>query len=274
MHREFFVVSERSTRRKNELRRRVDMKLLKRVLVFVVAVFMVMCLASVVTAQKKSSTAQRKASTARKRAADASRHSKAAAEVLRKVMSVPEHEIPRDLLESAEAVAVCPGVLKAAFIVGGRNGDCVISRRTVKRQWGAPAFYNMTGGSIGAQIGGSKTDYVLLFMNPDALKGLMGDKFEIGGEAEATAGPVGRAAGASTNARLSAGILTYARSKGAFLGVALKGVAITPDNDLNEAFYGKKAAELITGQEDTTVPSQVRDLPLALARYSVRLPNR
>jgi lipid-binding SYLF domain-containing protein len=132
----------------------------------------------------------------------------------------------------------------------------------------------MTGGSIGAQIGGSKTDYVLLFMNPDALKGLMGDKFEIGGEAEATAGPVGRAAAASTNARLNAGILSYARSKGAFLGVSLKGVAITPDNDLNEAFYGKKASELATGQEDSPVPTQVRDLPLALSRYSVRLPNR
>jgi lipid-binding SYLF domain-containing protein len=189
-------------------------------------------------------------------------------------MSVPEHEIPRDLLEGAEAVAICPGVLKAAFIVGGRKGDCVISRRTLKRQWGTPIFYNLAGGSIGAQIGGSKTDYVLLFMNPEALKGLMGDKFEMGGEAEATAGPVGRAAGASTNARLSAGILTYARSKGVFLGVALKGVAITPDNDLNEAFYGKKAADLVTGQEDSPVPSQVRALPLALARYSVRLPNR
>lgn len=208
-----------------------------------------------------------------KRAADASRHSQGAAEVLRKVMSVPEKEIPRDLLEGAEAVAVCPGVLKAAFIVGGRKGDCVISRRTLKRQWGAPVFYNLTGGSIGAQIGGAKTDYVLLFMNADALKGLMEDKFEIGGEAEATAGPVGRAAGVSTNPRLSAGILTYSRSKGVFLGVSLKGVAITPDNDLNEAFYGKKASELIRGQEDTLVPTQVRALPLALARYSVRLPN-
>jgi lipid-binding SYLF domain-containing protein len=209
-----------------------------------------------------------------KRAADAARHSKEAAEVVRTVMSVPDRAIPRELLEGAEAVAVCPGVLKAAFIVGGRKGDCVISRRTVKRQWGAPVFYNMTGGSVGAQIGGSKTDYVLLFMNEEALKGLMGDKFELGGEAEATAGPVGRAAAASTNARLSAGILTYARSKGAFLGVSLKGVAITPDNDLNEAFYGKKAAEMVTGQTDSPVPTQVRALALALARYSVRLPNR
>ena len=222
------------------------------------------CAALPAAAQKKA------AAPARKRTDDASRHSREAAEALRKIMSVPERGIPRDLLEGAEAVAVCPGVLKAAFIVGGRKGDCVISRRTPRRQWGAPVFYNLAGGSVGAQIGGSKTDYVLLFMNDEALKGLMEDKFELGGEAEATAGPVGRTVGAGTNPTLDAGILTYSRSKGAFLGVALKGVAITPDNDLNEAFYGKKATELIAGRDDTPVPTQVRPFPLALNRYSVR----
>jgi lipid-binding SYLF domain-containing protein len=189
---------------------------------------------------------------------------------LRQIMSVPDRSIPRELLEGAEAVAVCPGVLKAAFIIGGRNGDCVISRRTPRRQWGVPVFYNLTGGSFGAQIGGSKTDYVLLFMNPEALKGLMEDKFEVGGEAEAAAGPVGRALGASTNATLDAGILTYSRSKGLFAGLSLKGVAITPDNDLNEAFYGRKATELLGVRADTPVPSAVRALPLQLSRYSVR----
>jgi lipid-binding SYLF domain-containing protein len=209
---------------------------------------------------------------ATRRAKDAARHAEAAARVLRQVMSVPERAIPRDLLDNAEAVAVCPGVLKAAFIVGGRKGDCVISRRTPKRAWGAPIFYNLAGGSFGAQIGGSKTDYVLLFMNEAALKGLMEDKFEIGGEVEATAGPVGRALGAGTNPTLDAGILTYSRSKGAFLGAAIKGVAITPDNDLNEAFYGKKASVLIATRDDTPVPSAVRAFPLQLNRYSVRLP--
>jgi lipid-binding SYLF domain-containing protein len=246
------------------------MRRVNRSVLMLLAVFAAVCCAFVSAGAQR----RRAAVVQRKRAADATRHSNEAAEVLRKVMSVPEKEIPRDLLESAEAVAVCPGVLKAAFIVGGRKGDCVISRRTLKRQWGAPAFYNLAGASVGAQIGGAKTDYILLFMNPAALGGLMSDKFEIGGEAEATAGPVGRAAGASTNPRLNAGILTYSRSKGAFLGVSLKGVAITPDNDLNEAFYGRKASELLSGQEDTPVPTQVRALPLALARYSVRLPNK
>jgi lipid-binding SYLF domain-containing protein len=210
-----------------------------------------------------------------RRTRDAARHSEEAARVFRQIMSVPERAIPQELLEGAEAVAVCPGVLKAAFIVGGRKGDCVISRRTPpRRQWGAPVFYNLTGGSFGAQIGGSKTDYVLLFMNETALKGLMEDKFELGGEAEAAAGPVGRALGASTNATLDAGILTYSRSRGLFAGLSLKGVAITPDNDLNEAFYGRKATELLEARADATIPSAVRALPLQLSRYSVRPATR
>lgn len=243
------------------------MRLFKRVFLLSLAALALACLAPYASAQKRAAAQKPK------RADDAARHSRAAAEVLRKIMAVPEKEIPRGLLESAEAVAVCPGVLKAALIVGGRTGDCVISRRTLKRQWSSPVFYNLAGGSIGFQAGGAKTDYVLLFMNESALKGLMGDKFEIGGEAEATAGPVGRAAGASTNARLTAGIITYSRSKGLFGGLSLKGVAITPDNDLNEAFYGKKASELIESRADANPPTQVRAFPLELARYSVRLPN-
>ena len=240
------------------------MSLLKRIRVCVLAACACACLCFVPAS----------AQIVRERGADAARHSNDAAAVLNQIMGVADKAIPRELLEGAEAVAVCPGVLKAAFVVGGRKGDCVISRRTQKRQWGAPVFYNLAGGSFGAQIGASKTDYVLLFMNGDALGGLMKDKFEIGGEAEATAGPVGRAAGASTNPRLSAGILTYSRSKGLFAGLSLKGVAITPDNDLNEAFYGKKGSELIASQADTPVPTQVRAFPLALARYSVRQPHR
>ncbi len=236
----------------------------------------VLCAAALLFAACVPARAQQRKSREPKRArvADATRHSNDAASVLRKIMSVPEREIPRDLLEGAEAVAVCPGVYKAAFIVGGRKGDCVISRRTQKRSWGAPVFYNLTGGSVGFQVGGSKTDYILLFMNDEALGGLLKDKFEVGGEAEVSAGPVGRSAGASTTPRLTAGILSYSRSRGAFVGVALKGVAITPDNDLNEAFYGKKATELMTGRDDAPVPAAVRSLPLQLSRYSARAPNR
>ncbi|HVF49435.1 MAG TPA: lipid-binding SYLF domain-containing protein, partial [Pyrinomonadaceae bacterium] len=137
--------------------------------------------------------------------------------------------------------------------------------------WSAPAFFNVGGGSVGVQIGGEKTDFVLLIMNEEGLRGLLEDKFEIGGEAGIAAGPVGRKVGASTNATLDAGILTYSRSKGAFIGAALKGVAITPDNDLNEAFYGKKASDVLApGISASSIPVLVRTFPLALNRYSSR----
>ena len=202
-----------------------------------------------------------------KRANDAARHSNEAAKVLSDVMRVPDKAIPKELIGKAEAVVVCPNVLKAAFIVGGRKGDCIASRRTAKG-WSAPAFFNLGGGDFGAQIGATSTDLVLLIMNEEGLKGLLEDKFEIGGETGVAAGPVGRTASASTNPTLDAGILSYSRSKGLFAGVAVKGVAITPDNDLNKAFYGKKANEVLTS--NTPASSTVRALPLALSRYSVR----
>jgi lipid-binding SYLF domain-containing protein len=201
------------------------------------------------------------------RAKDAARHAQEAARVFGQIMRTPERAIPRELLEKAEAVAVFPGVLKAAFIIGGRKGQGVITRRTANG-WSAPAFYNVSGGSVGFQVGGSKTDFVLLIMNEEGLKGLLEDKFEIGGEASIAAGPVGRTAGASTNATLDAGILTYSRSRGAFIGASLKGVAITPDNDLNESYYGKTASEVLSGGIQT--PTLVRAFPLAVSRYSVR----
>jgi lipid-binding SYLF domain-containing protein len=201
------------------------------------------------------------------RTKDASRHSKRAADAFNSIMRVRDKAIPKELLEDAEAVAVFPGVLQAAFIVGGRKGQGVISRRT-RQGWSAPAFYNLGGGSVGFQAGGSKTDYVLLIMNEDGLKNLLEDKFEIGGEAGVAAGPVGRTLAASTTPTLDAGILSYSRSKGAFVGAALKGVAITPDNDLNRAFYGRDAREVLTSRR--AAPTTVRAFPLAVSRYSVR----
>jgi len=122
------------------------MSLLKRIRVCVLAACACVCLCFVPAS----------AQIVRERGADAARHSNDAAAVLNQIMGVADKAIPRELLEGAEAVAVCPGVLKAAFVVGGRKGDCVISRRTQKRQWGAPVFYNLAGGSFGAQIGASK----------------------------------------------------------------------------------------------------------------------
>ncbi len=214
-----------------------------------------------------SATAQRKS-----RMQDASRHAREAAEVFTQIMNIREKAIPKELLDKSEAIAVFPGVIKAAFVFGGRGGQGLISRR-IRGGWSAPAFFNLSGGSFGAQIGAQKSDYILLIMNDDGLNGLLADKFEIGGEVGVAAGPVGREASASTNATLDAGILSYSRSKGAFVGAALKGAFITPDNDLNEAVYNKKAKEVLTERNPIklgAMPAEVRIFPRTLARYSLR----
>jgi SH3 domain-containing YSC84-like protein 1 len=206
-----------------------------------------------------------------KRMKDAERHASRAAKVFDQVMALRERSIPRELLDRAEAIAVFPGVVKAAFIIGGSGGQGVISRR-VKGGWSAPAFFNLGGGSLGLQIGAQKTDYVLLIMNEEGLKGLMEDKFEMGGEVSVAAGPVGRTAAVTTNATLDAGILSYSRSKGAFIGAALKGGVINPDNNLNEAVYeGRKASEVLEKLKDMSdVPAGLSIFPATLSRYSRR----
>jgi lipid-binding SYLF domain-containing protein len=181
-----------------------------------------------------------------KRADEATRRSKDAATAFNEIMRAPDNAIPKELVDKAQAIAVFPGVVKAAFILGGTEGKGVISRRTANG-WSAPAFFNLGGGSFGAQVGADKTDYVLLIMNESGLNGLLGDKFQIGGEAGVAAGPVGRTASAATDAQLKAAILTYSRSKGLFAGVDLNGTAITPDNNLNEAVYGMKAKDILNG---------------------------
>jgi lipid-binding SYLF domain-containing protein len=204
-----------------------------------------------------------------KEQAEGRKQAEKAAKVFREIMSVPDKAIPRELLENAEAVAVFPDVFKAGVIlVGGRGGRGVISRR-IRGGWSAPAFFKIGGGSFGPQIGASSTDFVLLFMNPGAVKGLLEDKLELGGEVSVAAGPFGRATGASTNATLDAGILTYSRSKGVFVGAELKGVVIDPDDERNEAVYGLAARDLLVGVEvKRPIPSAVRSLTLQLSRYS------
>jgi lipid-binding SYLF domain-containing protein len=205
--------------------------------------------------------------------AEAREQANKAAKVFRQIMSTPERAIPRELIDKAEAVAVFPDVIKAGFLlVGGRGGRGVISRR-IPGGWSAPAFFNLGGGSFGPQLGASSTDFVLLFMNKDAVNGLLEDKFEIGGEGSIAAGPIGRVVGASTDLQLRAGILSYSRSKGLFAGLELKGVVINPDNKDNEAVYGMKARELLTGaglqrNGKPWIPQSVRNFPLQLSRYS------
>lgn len=207
-----------------------------------------------------------------KKARAAAAQSAKAARVFDEIMGTRERSIPRDLLDRAEAVAVFPSVIKAGFIVGGRGGSGVISRR-VAGGWSAPAFFDLGGGSIGLQIGASSTDFVLLFMNANAVDSLLSDQFEIGGEGSAAAGPIGRSASASTDVKLNAQILSYSRSRGAFAGLELKGVVIKPDNEDNLQVYGMNARDILTGADKISLdrmPEGVRVFPLTLARYSTR----
>lgn len=207
-----------------------------------------------------------------KKLAEASREAQKAADAFTEIMNIAEKAIPQGLLDRAEAIAVFPDVIKAGFIIGGRGGHGVISRR-VKGGWSAPAAFDLGGGSVGLQIGAAKTDFVLLFMNDDALGGLLKDKFEIGGEGSATAGPVGRTAAASTDALLKAQIISYSRSKGLFAGLEIKGVVIKPDDDENVAVYALKGKDILSPARTWTMakmPAGVRIFPRTLARYSAR----
>ena len=199
---------------------------------------------------------------------EARKRTDSASEVVKEIMSDADKSIPKELMEKAKAIVVFPGVLKAAFIIGGRGGEGVAVRRTANG-WSAPAFLNMGGGSVGFQIGGEKIDYVLLVMNEGGLQGLLEDKFEIGSEASIAAGPVGRTAAASTNATLDAQILTYSRSQGAFAGVSLKGAVIKP-SDLNQGIYKKSAKDvLITDSISwTAAPKDLQKFPQTVATYA------
>lgn len=217
-----------------------------------------------------SAFAQQARERSTKKALAAAKQSARAARVFDQIMATREKSIPGDLLNRAEAVAVFPGVLKGGLIVGARRGSGVISRR-VPGGWSAPAFFDLAGGSIGLQIGAASTDYVLLFMNDNAVESLLGDKFEIGGEGSAAAGPVGRSASASTDVKLNAQILSYSRSRGAFAGLELKGVVIKPDNEDNLQVYGMTARDILTGANKISLdkmPEGVRVFPQTLARYS------
>ena len=229
----------------------------------VVAIVIALCLSLVGAAQGQPKNA--------KKLADATKNAQEAADTFTEIMNVPDKGIPRDLLSKAEAIGVFE-VLKAGFIVGGRSGHGVISRR-VKGGWSAPAFYNLNGGSFGLQIGAAKLELVLLFMNTGAVDSLMQDKFEMGGEGSVAAGPVGRSAAASTDAQLKAQILSYSRSKGLFAGLEIKGVVISPDNNDNEPVYGMKASDILAPTKQwkiTDMPAGVRIFPRTLARYSTR----
>src|SRR6185503_2495373 len=204
-----------------------------------------------------------------KEISDAAKTAQKATKALDEIMTIRERSIPSDLLRNAKAVAVFPNVIKGAFIIGGQGGKGLIIHR-IGNGWTAPAMFKLGGGSVGFQIGGSSTDVVMLFMTENSVKNLLEDKFEIGGEASAAAGPIGRTAKASTDAQLQAQILSYSRAKGLFAGISLSGVVISPDNDANRALYGHDARELLQGTVNppVLVPPATKPFQQAVARYA------
>jgi lipid-binding SYLF domain-containing protein len=173
------------------------------------------------------------------------------AKALEEILNIPD-ALPRALLNKAECVAVMPSVKKFALGIGGSYGRGVLVCRTGSKftgPWGGPAMYRLEGGSIGFQLGGNATDFLLLVMNPKGVESLLKSKVKLGADAVAAAGPKGRAAMAATDAYMRAEILTYSRSRGLFAGVSLEGSTLRQDNEANQEIYGRKitAADIVKG---------------------------
>lgn len=190
-----------------------------------------------------------------------------ASTVFSEIMSTPDKGIPRDLLQKAQCIAIVPGLKNGAFIVGGKYGKGFLSCKE-NAGWSAPAAIRIEGGSVGFQIGGSETDVVMLVMNQGGENKLLSSKFTLGGEGEVAAGPVGRTSSAQTDAKLTAEILSWSRSRGAFAGVSLSGATLRQDLDDDQALYGKRLtnSEIVKG--NVPPPPAARDLLSQLNRYS------
>ena len=201
---------------------------------------------------------------------DARKDAREATAILNEMMRKPDDFIPRELLQKANAIAVFPDVVKGAFIIGGSGGHGVVSVKN-GGAWSAPVFFNIGGASFGAQIGVKKTDYILLFMNDTALKDLMDEKLEFGGDLSFAAGPVGRTAEASTTTSLDTGVLTWSRSAGAFIGASLKGAELNSDNSKNRAVYGMTAGEIMANPasvKSAGLPADITGFTRAVESYA------
>jgi SH3 domain-containing YSC84-like protein 1 len=193
--------------------------------------------------------------------------------VLSEIMNIPD-DIPSTLIDKAECVIVFPSVLKAAFLVGGSYGRGAMSCRSgadFKGPWSAPTMMALEGGSVGFQLGGQATDFVILVMNPRGATSILKSKVKLGADASAAAGPKGRDAQADTDATLRAEMLTYSRARGLFAGVSLEGSTVRPDNNLNEDVYGKKisAADIVLNSA-VPVPPAGQLLISTLQKFSPR----
>jgi len=180
-----------------------------------------------------------------------------AGQVIHEIMAAPDKGIPQEVLEHAKCIAVVPHMLKGGFVFGAENGRGVATCRTANG-WSAPAFFTITGGSWGLQIGVEGVDLVMIIQNEEGMKHLINSNFELGGDASAAAGPVGRHASADTDWKLNTEVLTYSRAKGLFAGLTLTGAAIRRDEDSTEATYGHDVTtrHILNGEEAIPASAQ------------------
>lgn len=193
----------------------------------------------------------------------------AASEVLEEIMATPDKAIPTSILSNAECVVVVPSYKKGAFVVGAQYGQGVATCRT-PRGWSAPVCVQMAGGSVGFQIGGQATDLVLIAMNQQGLQKMLQNKFKLGADAAASAGPVGRNAQAGTDWKLNAEFLSYSRSKGLFAGIDLDGTVVSQNQDDTRTLYGANIPfdTILKGNQAT--PEEARPFVRTVAKYFVR----
>ncbi len=194
-----------------------------------------------------------------------------AATALTEIMGAPDKGIPKNVLGRTHCVAVIPSMKKLAVGFGGQHGKGLVSCRKAGGGWGPPSMLALTGGSFGLQLGAQATDVFMLIMNKRGIDYLTKDKFEVGGDLSAAAGPVGREATANTDVALRAEIYTYSRSKGLFAGVSLKGASVRPDKDANRAIYGHpvEARELLL-EGSVAPPADAQPFIAALDKYAGR----
>jgi len=191
----------------------------------------------------------------------------ASADVLNEIQSAPDSGIPQDILGHAQCVAVVPSMLKGGFIVGGKYGRGVASCRTPKG-WSAPAFFMMTGGSVGFQIGGQAVDLVMLVMNDDGMQHLLSSQFALGADASVAAGPVGRHAEGNTDWKMRAQVLTYSRARGVFAGVSLNGAVMKQDKDTTREFYTHMVTTKAALTGEVEAPSAAHSFLSSLAKWA------
>jgi lipid-binding SYLF domain-containing protein len=193
--------------------------------------------------------------------------------VLDEVMGTPDKSIPLNILEQATCVGVVPGLKKGALVFGGQYGQGVVTCRT-GHGWSGPVFIRMAGGSWGFQIGGQSTDLVLVAVNDRGFQDLLKNKFKIGGDASAAAGPVGRSGQASTDWKMNAELLSYSRNKGLFAGIDLDGTSVSQNFDDTEIYYGKAYNFESILKGSVAVPGGAVPFVQSVAHYFVEAKKR